>query len=152
MQQYVQQYTWYAGSSWLVLEDLLPRYETGNKRGEFHFLTILGHLGERASRHPPPTHQPPTTHHPPPTHYPPPTIHPRTNPVLQYSNAAVRREIHLIGEQTHWLQCSRAGRDLKLFTIPRHTGGQASRPREGDFHAPPSPRWGTDARSFAGMS
>ena len=31
-------------------------------------------------------------------------------------------------------------------------GGQASRPREGDFHAPPSPRWGTDGRSFAGMS
>ena len=31
-------------------------------------------------------------------------------------------------------------------------GGQASRPREGDFHSPPSPRWGTDARSFAGTS
>ena len=31
-------------------------------------------------------------------------------------------------------------------------GGQASRPREGDFHAPPSPIWGTDARSFAGTS
>ena len=33
-------------------------YETGNKRRD---LTILGHLGERASRHRPP----PTTHHPP---------------------------------------------------------------------------------------
>ena len=26
-------------------------------------------------------------------------------------------------------------------------GAKESRPREGDFHAPPSPRWGTDARS-----
>ena len=113
-------------------------YETGSKRGEFHFLTMFGHLGKRAS-------------HPPPTHHPPPTIHPRTYPVLQYSNAAVRRAIYLTGEQQpiRWLQCSRAGRDLQLFTIPRHVGGQASRPREGDFHAPPSPRWGTDARSFA---
>ena len=34
--------------------------ETGNKRGEFHVLTILGYLGERTSCHPPPT-----THHPP---------------------------------------------------------------------------------------
>ena len=33
--------------------------ETGNKRRQFHiFLTLLGHLGERASRHPPPTHGP----------------------------------------------------------------------------------------------
>ena len=80
----------------------------------------------------------------PPT-YPPPTTHPRTYPVQQYSNAAVRRAIHLTGEQQpiRWLQCSRAGRDLQLFAIPRHAGGQASRPREGDFHAPPSPRWGT---------
>ena len=39
-------------------------YETGNRRGEFHFLTILGHLVERASRRPPPTHQPPSTHGP----------------------------------------------------------------------------------------
>ena len=31
-------------------------------------------------------------------------------------------------------------------------GGQTSRPRESNFHAPPSPRWGTDARSFAGTS
>ena len=108
-------------------------YETGNKRGEF----------------PPSTARPPpTTHHPPPTH------HPWTYPVLQYSNAAVRRAIHLTGEQQpiRWLQCSRAGRDLQLFTIPRHARGQASRPREGDFHAPPSPRWGTDGRSFAGTS
>ena len=29
-------------------------------------------------------------------------------------------------------------------------GGQASRPREGDFHAPASPRWCTDGCSFAG--
>ena len=39
-------------------------YEIGNKRGEFHFLTILGHLGERASRHPPPAHHPTSTHGP----------------------------------------------------------------------------------------
>ena len=39
-------------------------YETGNRRGEFHFLTIHGHLGERASRRPPPTHHPPSTHGP----------------------------------------------------------------------------------------
>ena len=39
-------------------------YETRNKRGEFHFLTILGHLRERASRHPPPAHHPPSTHGP----------------------------------------------------------------------------------------
>ena len=39
-------------------------YETGNRRGEFHFLTVLGHLGEQASRHPPPTHHPPSTHGP----------------------------------------------------------------------------------------
>ena len=116
----------------LVGRFLRTLYETGNKRGEFHFLTILDHLGERASRHPPPTHHPPTTH-------PSPTIHPRTYPVLQYSNEAVRRAIHLTGEQQpiRWLQCSRAGRDSQLFTIPRHAGGQASRPREGDFHAPP---------------
>ena len=110
-------------------------------RGEFHFLTIVGHLRERACRHPPPTH-------------PPPTIHPWTYPVQQCSNAAVRRAMHLTGEQQpiRWLQCSRAGLDLQLFPIPRHAGGQASRPREGDFHAPPWPRWGTDGRSFAGTS
>ena len=39
-------------------------YETGNRRGKFHFLTILGHLGERASPRPPPTHHPPCTHAP----------------------------------------------------------------------------------------
>ena len=74
-------------------------YETRNRRGEFHFLTILGHLGERAS------------------HRPPPTMHPRTYPVAQYSNAAVRRAIHLTGEQQtiRWLQCSRAGRDSPLL-------------------------------------
>ena len=49
----------------LVGRFLRTLYETGNKRGEFHFLTILDHLGERASRHPPPTHHPPTTDHPP---------------------------------------------------------------------------------------
>ena len=110
-------------------------YESGNRRGGFDFLTILGRLGERASRHPP-------------------TIYPRTYPVQQYGNAAVRRAIHLTGEQQpiRWLHCSRAGRDLQLFTIPRHAGGQANRPREGDFHSPPSPRLGTDARSFAGTS
>ena len=31
------------------------------KQGGFHFLTILGHLGEQASRHPPPTYHPPPT-------------------------------------------------------------------------------------------
>ena len=87
-------------------------YETGYKRGEFHCLTILGHLEERAS-------EPPSTTRPPPTTHPPPTIHPRTYPaVLQYSNAAVRRAIHLTREQQpmRWLQCSRAGRYLHLFT------------------------------------
>ena len=39
-------------------------YETGNRRGGVHFLTILRHLGERASRHLPPTHHPPSTHGP----------------------------------------------------------------------------------------
>ena len=39
-------------------------YETGNRRGGGYFLTILGHLGERASRRPPPTHHPPCTHEP----------------------------------------------------------------------------------------
>ena len=93
-------------------------YETGNRRGESHFLTILGHLGERARRHPPST-----------TH-PPPTIHPRTYPVQQYSNAAVRTAIHLAGEQQpiRWLQCSRAGRDSQLFTIPRHAGAKLALP------------------------
>ena len=78
------------------------------------------------------------------------TYHPPTD----LPSAAVRRAIHLTGEQQpfRWLQCSRAGRDLKLFTIPRQAGGQASRPPEGDFHAPPLPRWGTDGRSFAGAS
>ena len=97
-------------------------YETGNKRGEFHFLTIPGHLGERASRHPPPTNHSPTTHHP--------TTDLPSTAVQQCSRA-----IHLTGEQQpiRWLQClcSRAGRDLQLFTIPRHAGGQSSRPREG---------------------
>ena len=32
--------------------------------GGVSFLAILGHLGERASRHPPPTHHPPSTHGP----------------------------------------------------------------------------------------
>ena len=88
----------------------------------FHFLTILGHLGERASRRPPPTHHPPST------------IHPRTYSVQQYSNAAVCRAIHLTGEQqpVRWLQCSRAGRDLQLFAIPRHAGGQAKSARVAD--------------------
>ena len=88
------------------------------------------------------------------TTHPPPTIHPRTYPIQEFSNAAVHRAIHLTGGQQpiRWLQSSRAGRDLQLFTIPRRAGGQPSRPREGDFHAPPSPRWGTDARSFAGTS
>ena len=31
-----------------------------------------------------------------------------------------------------WLQCSRAGRDLQLFTIPRHAGGQAKSARVAD--------------------
>ena len=57
-------------------------YETGNRPGVFRFLTILGHLGERASRHPPST----------------PTIHPRTYPVQKYSDAAVHRAIHLTVE------------------------------------------------------
>ena len=39
-------------------------YETGNRRGGVHFLTILGHLGEWTSRRPPPTHHPPCTHEP----------------------------------------------------------------------------------------
>ena len=39
-------------------------YETGNRRGKLQILTIVGHLGERASRHPPPTHHPPSTHGP----------------------------------------------------------------------------------------
>ena len=43
---------------------LATLYETGSRRGKFHFLTILGHLGERASRRPPPTHHPPSTHGP----------------------------------------------------------------------------------------
>ena len=66
-------------------------------RGEFHFLTIVGHLRERACRHPPPTH-------------PPPTIHPWTYPVQQCSNAAVRRAMHLTGEQQpiRWCQVPNA--------------------------------------------
>ena len=39
-------------------------YETGNKQREFYFLTILGHLGGRASRHPLPTYHPLSTHGP----------------------------------------------------------------------------------------
>ena len=71
---------------------------------------------------------------PPSATHPPSTIHPRTYPVQQYSNAAVRRAIHLTGEQQliRWLQCSRAGRDLQLFTILRHAGGQAKSARVGD--------------------
>ena len=71
--------------------------------------------------------QPSTTH-------PPPSIHPRADPVHQYSNAAICRAIHLTGEQQpiRWLQCSRAGRDLQLCTIPRHAGGQAKRARVAD--------------------
>ena len=57
-------------------------YETGNRRGEFHFLTILDHLGERASRHPPPTHHPPPTIHPPFTHGP-----------NQYSSTAMQQYV-----------------------------------------------------------
>ena len=131
VQQYVQQYTWYTGNSWLVFRTL---YEAGNRRGEFHFWKVPGHLGERASRHPPPT------------------IHRRTYSVQQYSNAAVRRAIYLTGEPIRWLRCSRAGRNWQSLFIPRHAAGQASRPREGEFHASPSPRWGTDGRSFAGAS
>ena len=109
------------GGAQLVGWFLRTLYEAGNKRGEFQFLTVVGHLGERASRHPPPTH-------------PPPTMHPRTYPVQQYSNAAVHRAIHLTGEQQpiRWLQCSRAGRDLQLFTIPHHAGGQAKSARVAD--------------------
>ena len=78
------------------------------------------------------------TSEPPSTTHPPPTTHPRTHPV-QYSNAAVRKAIHLTGEQQpiRWLQCPRAGRGLYLFTIPRHAGGQASRPREAISALPP---------------
>ena len=70
---YIQQYNSAAvrtaavhlvGGEQLVGCFLRTLYETGNRRGEFHFLTILGHLGERASRHPPPTHHPPSTHGP----------------------------------------------------------------------------------------
>ena len=99
----------------MVLEDLV--HETGNRQGEFHFLTILSHLGERGSRYPPPAHHSPSTHGP-----------------TQYSNAAVRKAIHLTGEQQpiRWLHCSRAGRDLQLFTIPRHAGGHAKSARVAD--------------------
>ena len=71
---------------------------------------------------------------PPSTTHPPPTIHPRTYPVQQYSNAAVRRAIHLTGEQQpiRCLQCSRAGQDLQLFTVARHAGGQAKSARVAD--------------------
>ena len=62
VQQYVQQYT--LRGEQLVGWFLRTLYETGNRRGEFHFLTIIGHLGERASRRPPPTHHPPSTHVP----------------------------------------------------------------------------------------
>ena len=55
-------------------------YETGNIRGEIPFLTILGHLGERASRRPPPTHHPRPTHHLPFTHEP-----------TQYSSTAMQQ-------------------------------------------------------------
>ena len=80
-------------------------------------MTILGHLEERASRHPPPTHHPPSTHGP-----------------TQYSNAAVRRAIHLTGEQQpiRGLQSFRAGRDLQLSAIPRHAGSQAKSARVAD--------------------
>ena len=77
-------------------------YETGNRRGKFHFFDDT-----RPSRG---ASEPPSTTHP------PPTIHPRTYPVQQYSNPAVRtcRALHVTGEQQpmHWLQCSRAARDL----------------------------------------
>ena len=44
-------------------------------------------------------------------------------------------------------------KSIKSGQRRRKSGGrQASRPREGDFHPPPSPRWSTDARSFAGTS
>ena len=51
-------------------------YETGNRRGGVHSLTILGHLGERASRRPPPTHPPPCTHEP-----------------TQYSSTAMQQDV-----------------------------------------------------------
>ena len=75
-------------------------FETGNKRGEFHFSTILS--PSRGVSEPSST-----------THLPP-TIHRRTYPVQQHSNAAVHRAMHLTGEQQpiRWLQCSRAARDL----------------------------------------
>ena len=100
---------------------LTTLHETGNRRAGGHLLTILGHLGERASRRPPPTHHPPSTHGP-----------------TQYSSTAmqqyVEQYIHLTGEQQpiRWLQCFRAGRDLQLFTIPRHAGGQAKSARVAD--------------------
>ena len=42
--------------------------------------------------------------------------------------------MHLTGERQpiRWLQCSRAGRDLQLFTISRHAGGQAKSARLAD--------------------
>ena len=83
---------------WLVLEDLVRnRKQTGG-------LSIF--VDTRPSRR---ASEPPSTTHPPPNTHPPPTIHPRTYPLLQYSNAAVRRAIHLTGEQQsiRWLQCSR---------------------------------------------
>ena len=94
-------------------------YETGNKRGSFIFDDTRPSRGAS---------EPPSTTHP------PPTMHPRNDPVQQYSNASVRRALHLTGEQQpiRWLQCSGAGRDLQLFTVPRHAGDQAKSARVAD--------------------
>ena len=107
--------------SWLVLEETL--YETGSRRGEFHVLTIPGHLGERASRRSPPTHHTPSTHGP-----------------TQYSSAAMQQYIeqytgHASNNNSRFVgynQCSRARRDLQLFTFPRHAGDQAKSARVAD--------------------
>ena len=68
-------------------------------------------------------------------YHPPTTHHPRTYLVQQCSSEAVRRAIHMTGEQQpiRWLQCSRAGRELQLLTIPRHAGGQAKSARVADY-------------------
>ena len=59
---------------------------------------------------------------------------PKSNSKVQYGLVGVRKKT----KQT--------------ATKKKRGGGQASRPREGDFHAPSSPRWGTDGRSCAGTS
>ena len=104
VQQYSSTYSSTPGTrgavSWLVLEDLVRKRK---QAGGVSFFDDTPHLGERASRHPPPTHHPSSTHGP--TQY-------SSTAVQQYSNAAVRRAIHLTGEQQpiRQLQCSRVGR------------------------------------------